>query len=90
MFLWALVTYQQRSQIVTDPYELQDFNFHVDIRKRVLFRRFAQALFPDMYVSCKDTAPWFIVALLIPTIACDHLSKRLLKVTSLEYLYYAP
>ena len=86
MFLWALVTYQQRSQIVRDPYELQDFNFHVD----VLFRRFAQALFPDIHVSCEETAPWFIVALLIPTIACDHLSKRLLKVTSLEYLYYAP
>ena len=87
MFLWALVTYQQRSQIVTDTYELQDFNFHVDI---VLFCRFAQALFPDIHVSCEDTAPWFVVALLIPTIACDHLSKRLLKVTSLEYLYYAP
>ena len=28
MFLWA--TYQQRSQILTDPNELQDFNFHVE------------------------------------------------------------
>ena len=89
MFLWALVTYQQRSQIVRDPYELQDL-FSRRYQKRVLFRRFAQALFPDIHVSCEDTAPWFIVALLIPTIACDHLSKRLLKVTSLEYLYYAP
>ena len=42
---------------------------------------------PDIQVSCKDTAPWFIVALLVPITACGHLLKSLLKVTSLEYLY---
>ena len=30
----------------------------------MLFRQLNRALFPDIQVSCKDTAPWFIVALL--------------------------
>ena len=35
--LWALVTYQKWSQIVTDPYELQDFNFYIDSCKEWYF-----------------------------------------------------
>jgi len=55
--------------------------------KNMLYCRLDQLYFQNMQVSCKDTAPWFIAALLVPIIAYGYLLKCLFYVTSLGYLY---
>ena len=65
---------------------MQDFNFHVDKFKSAISPTCSSSV--SRYTSeLKDTAPWYIVALLVPIIACGHLLNCLLEVTSLEYLY---
>ena len=51
--------------------------------RKVLFWQFTKALFPEVQVSCKDTAPCVYVSQWIPIRAYDHLPKCFLKVTSL-------
>ena len=55
-----------------DPYQLH-FIFCIVTELSAISPTLSRALFPDIQVSCKDTAPCYVFALLVPVVACGRL-----------------